>query len=178
MGANISSLGNFRAGAASYAHRHADSSDANPDAPTDSFDIEIAGVRYTVPVTIFNRAPRIVDTPSAGPYTAGTGGTFDVSSDFTDAPRETLTYELGTVTGPTAAAVTRSGSMVTIGTTAMAGTYRIPVTASDGVDTTTYTYTVVVNPEPEEQLGANSGRYPLYARALHGRHGGNVSRGR
>ena len=148
-----SNLGRLRIGADgdSYNHRSDGvdfdvSSDADPDDPMDSFDIEIAGVLYTVPITIFNRAPRIVDTPSAGPYTVGTGGRFDVADDFTDALRETLTYELGTVTGPTAAAVTRSGSMVTIGTTAEAGTYSIPVTASDGVDTTTYTYTVVVNP--------------------------------
>ena len=135
-----------------YRHRASDTpSDADPNATTDSFDIEVAGVRYTVPVTIFNRAPQIVDTPSAGPFTEGTEATFDVASHFTDSPRDsnTLTYDLGTVTGPVPTAVTFMGSTVTIGTTATAGTYSIPVTASDGLLDTTYTYTVVVNPEPE-----------------------------
>ena len=143
-------LFNLRIGDASYQHRHADSpSGADPNVSTDSFDIEIAGVQGTVPVTIFNRAPRIVDTPSQpGPYTAGTEETFDVSGDFTDATRETLTYMSGTVTGPVPTAVTFMGSTVTIGDTATAGTYNIPVTASDGLLDATYTYTVVVNPEP------------------------------
>ena len=151
MGEHIIMLSNLRIGDASYQHRHADSpSGADPNVSTDSFDIEIAGVQGTVPVTIFNRAPRIVDTPSQpGPYTAGTEETFDVSGDFTDATRETLTYMSGTVTGPMSGAVMLSGSTVTIGTAATAGTYNIPVTASDGLLDTTYTYTVVVNPEPE-----------------------------
>ena len=152
MGDNIARLRNLRIGDASYRHRHADSpSDADPNAPTDSFDIELAGLQGTVPVTIFNRAPRIVDTPSQpGPYPEGTEETFDVSGDFTDATRETLEFSLGTVspTPPTDEAVMLSGSTVTIGTAVTAGTYSIPVTASDGLLDTTYTYTVVVNPPP------------------------------
>ena len=150
-GTVFASLTRIREGEEATGYLHNDRrspSDADPNAPTDSFDIEIAGVRYTVPVSIVNRAPRIVGTPSAGPYTAGVGGTFRLDSDFTDAFEDTLEFSLGTVTGPMPGAVTLAGSEVTIDTTATAGTYGIPVTVSDGSLETTYTYTVVVNPEP------------------------------
>ena len=141
-----------------YHHRSAevnfgtDLPDTSENELTDRFQFEFEGATYTVVLTIVNPPPRVVGTPSAGPYTAGTGGTFDVSGDFTDAFSETLTYELGTVTGTVGTmpgAVTFMDSTVTIGTGATAGTYNIPVTASDGLLDTTYTYTVVVNPEPE-----------------------------
>ena len=80
-----------------------------------------------------------------GPYTAGTADTFDVDSDFTDPDSDTLTYTLDMVT-PTSAAITFSGSTVSISTAATANTYSIQVTASDGEESVTHTYMVVVNP--------------------------------
>ena len=132
-----SNLGRLRIGADgdSYNHRSDGvdfdvSSDADPDDPMDSFDIEIAGVLYTVPITIFNRAPRIVDTPSAGPFMAGTEAPFDVSGDFTDSRRDrgALTYALerDMVTGPVPTAVTFMDSTVTIGTTGYGGHIQHP----------------------------------------------------
>ena len=91
---------------------------------------------YTVVVnaaTSANNAPTVVMNPSApGPYTAGLAGTFNVANDFMDADSsDTLSYALGTVTGPQPGAVTLNVSMVTVAATVTPGRYRIPVVATD-----------------------------------------------
>ena len=109
-------------------------------------------VTYTYTIIInptpgANTAPTV--TPSTpGPYIAGTGGSFDVSADFSDSDGNTLMYALGTVSGPVAGAVRLRDSTVTVGTTATAGRYSIPVVATDnGMPplSVSHTYQVVVN---------------------------------
>ena len=74
----------------------------------------------------------VIGTPlTPGPFVEGTGGTFDVASDFTDLNGDTLTYVLGTVVGPVPNSVSSNGSVVTIDTSVTAGDYTIPVVASD-----------------------------------------------
>ena len=132
-------------GEAFYVHDTTDPANAN--AVADSFMLSLDdGTTHTVTIAI-NQPPAVVDTPSTpGPFTVGTEATFDVANDFTDPNGDTLRYDLGTVTGMTPSAVNISGSTVTIDTTATAGTYTIPVEASDsGGESVTHTYTVVVN---------------------------------
>ena len=126
---------------------------ADVDATMDSFQFSFEGTTYTVNLVI-NQPPAVMDTPSTpGPFTRGTEQTFDVASDFTDPNTgDTLTYALGTVMvgSESTTAVTISGSTVTIDATAPAGTYTIPVEASDSGDdhgdllTVTHTYMVMV----------------------------------
>ena len=102
------------------------------DALTDSFEFSFEGNTYTVNLAI-NQPPAVVNSPSMpGPLARGAAHTFDVASDFTDPNGDTLTYALGTVAGPTTAAVSIRGSTVTIAATATVGTYTIPVEAEDG----------------------------------------------
>ena len=118
---------------------------------TQTISVNVAAADAADPTPIGNRAPVSVGTISAQPViVGGSSVVLDVSSYFSDADNDTLTYTASS-NNTSVVTVNVSGAQVT-GTPLSAGSATISITASDGELTATQTLAISVTEYPSTSI--------------------------